>query len=166
MKEGDYWQTGRGYSYWDAIAFSPKMDIKVVGCALWKIYDREDRFSYGIRYKVTDKDDNEVLSKEWDGSHDDRSGHQDFMFPIMFKERDICQEPIVVKKGWKFHVASWQYPATGSDYMHYGIEGEKHGKIKNKDRNKFVITSSDYHQNGSNTTCLEKGCIPGLYYTR
>ncbi len=47
----------------------------MVGVAIWKIYEREDRFSYGIKYKVTDKDEREVVSKEWEGSHDDRSGH-------------------------------------------------------------------------------------------
>jgi hypothetical protein len=87
------------------------------------------------------------------------------MFPIMFKERDICPEPILVKKGWKFHIASWQYPSTGSDHVHSGLEGDQHATIKNKDRNKFIITNSDWQCNTSNATCIEKGCIPGLYYT-
>jgi len=54
LKEGEYWQTGRGDSYWDAICFVPKMNVKVMGVAIYKIYQREDRFSYGIRYKVED----------------------------------------------------------------------------------------------------------------
>ena len=144
MKTGEHWQTGRGAGWWDAICFQPKMDIKIMGVSLYKIYQREDRFSYGIRYKVVDKDGSEVVTKEWEGSHDDRAAHVDFMFPIMFKERDIAPEPILVKKGWKFHIASWQYPSTGSDLVHSGIEGDQHGTIKNKDRNKFIITNSDW----------------------
>jgi hypothetical protein len=108
VKDNDYHYTGRGSSYWDAICFVPKKNIKVFGVAIYKIYNREDRFSYGIRYKIQDKDGNDVVpTKEWEGSHDDRSAHEDFRFPIMFKERGIADEPLIVKKGWKFHVASW-----------------------------------------------------------
>jgi hypothetical protein len=52
ISTNDYSYTGRGGGYWDAICFIPKKTIKVFGVAIYKIYNRDDRFSYGMRYKV------------------------------------------------------------------------------------------------------------------
>jgi hypothetical protein len=112
--EGDYWYQGR--NKWDGVCFIPKKTIKVYGFTSFEFYNDNERFVYGVKYKIDDPRGNEVVdTQEWE-AEDDGTIAKDKMFTLMFTDR----EPILVKAGYKLHIAQWIRAASISDHMWYG----------------------------------------------